>query len=216
MIAISTSYKDALIGIEINNKSIFKTLDANCKHSENILKTIDELLDSINETINNVNKIAVVVGPGSFTGIRIAIALLKGFICGNDKILVCPITTFDLMAYTYLKNSHTKENFVCVINALSDLYYVCEYSFNGEKIGNEKICNEEELNQIKEKKIGLFSENIMKDNIQPSAQDLLELAKKKDEQGLFKVEKNDILPLYLRKSQAEDGLENKIKNFNKI
>ena len=117
MIAISTAYKEALIAVEINNKKAFTQLDANCKHSENILKSLNSLLEEQNLSIKDNDKFAVVVGPGSFTGIRIGIALVKGFVSGLDKISVLPLTTFDLMAYSYVKYENPKNDFICVINA---------------------------------------------------------------------------------------------------
>ena len=217
MIAISTAYKEALVSVELNNKTAYKTLDSNCKHSENILKTINESLDEIDSKIQDNKKYAVVVGPGSFTGIRIGIALVKGLISGSEECKVMPITTFDLMAYSYIKNCNPKKEFLCVINALSGLYYICKYSISGEKIDKEQLVSKEELDKMTDiEKIGLTEENIMKKSVRPTAEELLQLAKLLDEKGLFFTENNNLLPLYLRKSQAEDSLEQKNKKIEKI
>ena len=130
MIALSTAYKQALIAVKIDGKSAFKSLDANCKHSENVLYSIDELLDSLNVSIQANDALSVVVGPGSFTGIRIGVALVKGLNKGNPCKLI-KLTTFDLLAYSYIKRYHPKDDFYCVIDALSGYYYICKFAKDG-------------------------------------------------------------------------------------
>ena len=102
MIAISTCFKRALIGVSIKEKSQTFELDANCKHSENILLNIDKLLDEMEVSFADNDSYGVVVGPGSFTGVRISASLVKGFLAGNDNKKIITLTSFDLMAYTYI------------------------------------------------------------------------------------------------------------------
>ena len=48
MIAISTAFKKALIGVNVEGKFGYKELDSNCKHSENILPKLNEILEQLN------------------------------------------------------------------------------------------------------------------------------------------------------------------------
>lgn len=208
MIAISSAYKEALIGIEIQGKKAFRSLDSNCKHSENILFTIDQMLEEIGAGINENCSYAVVIGPGSFTGLRIGVALIKGLCAGNKENNVVPLTTFDLMAYSYIKNFAPQENFTCIINGLSGYYFICEYSNSGEKLSDEKMITKDTLALIKSKMIGLAEEKIGDIQVSPTAEELLELANAKFKKSLVSTAQK-IEPLYLRKSQAESGLENK-------
>lgn len=210
MIAISTAFKNALIAIDVNGKHAFSQIDANCKHSENILLNIDKLLDEINVDFKDNNDYAVVIGPGSFTGIRIGIALVKGFVAGNGKDDVTFLTTFDLMAYSYVKKANPKTNFYCVVDALSGLCFVCEYDKNGTKVGDEKMISTSELESLNATKVGLSEESLCTESINPTAEELLEISLKKKEEGQ-KCSANNLTPLYLRKSQAEVSLENKTK-----
>ncbi len=206
MIAISTAYKEALIAIDINGKKVFKSMDANCKHSENLLLNIDKMLDSIKQSLKDNDAISVVIGPGSFTGIRISIALAKGLISGiGQNWNIINLTTFDLMAYSYIKNNVVNQDFYCIINALSGLYYICKYNKLGEKISEEKLIDSEEFSLIKEDKISLQEEDLTDKKVQPSPEELLELSKikAKETKNLGNVQ---LLPLYLRKSQAENDL----------
>ncbi len=207
MIAICTAFKRALVAVEIDGESKTFELDSNCKHSENIMPTIDKLLIDIGKTLKDNDSYAVVVGPGSFTGIRIGISLIKGFLVGSNKKVVS-ITTNELMAYTFTKHFQPKEDFVTVIDGLSGNYFVAKFDKNGIKKEGEHILKGE-LSQIKEEKVKLSEENVPADfEVEPSAEELLQLAMSKLARGETSV-CEEITPLYLRKSQAEDNLEKK-------
>lgn len=208
MIAISTAYKKALIGVDIEGAKAYKELDSNCKHSENILPSLDDTIAKTGKNFKDNDCFALVVGPGSFTGLRIGISLVKGFLAGGGEKKIVGVTTHELMAYTYIKKFQPSENFTCVVDALSGLYYVCEFSSQGEKLCEEKLIEREQLLNIKGKLIGLSEENVDEaaEKVEPSAEDLLELSLKKQLEGRF-VRPEELKPLYLRKSQAEASLD---------
>ncbi len=208
MIAISTAFASSLVAIDINGKQDCVELDSSCKQSEKILATIDEVLQRNGLKIGDNNEFCVVIGPGSFTGLRIGIALIKGLCAGLDNTKVVGLSSLDFMAYEHVKKNKPKDGFVCVLNALSGLYFVCEYDNNGKKLGQECLIDSTEFLNIKLDKIGLQDENIVEKNIKLTAQGLLELAK-------LRLENCDVCdikalsPIYLRKSQAEAALDEK-------
>ena len=201
MIAISTAFKDALIAVEKEGVTEFATLDSNSKHSENVLATLAEMLDRNNLKLAAHDDIAVVVGPGSFTGVRIGVALVKGLCAGIGIKQVKAITTFDLLAYVYYKATGA-EKFTVAIDALSDLVFVCDYE-NGKKKGSERLISTAEL-QGKQIVTSLFDE-LGGETVQLCPQDLLDCAKLNG--NVVKVD--ELQPLYLRLSQAEASLEQK-------
>ena len=209
MIAISTAFKRALIGVEIGGKQYFEELDANCKHSENLLPSLDNILRKSNAGLKDNDCFAVVIGPGSFTGLRISLALVKGFMAANGQKNVVAITTNELMAYSYLQTFEQKEHFLTVIDALSGLYYICEFDEKGQKVGEEKVVTAQEIEKLSLKKIGLSEENAPVDEkITPTSKQLLNLALNMQKSKKF-VDISKLSPLYLRKSQAEDNLAKK-------
>lgn len=211
MIALSTAYKEALVAVEIDSEKALRSLDANCKHSENLLLTLDEALNSCNKTLADNDVFAVVIGPGSFTGVRISSALVKGLVAGGQAKNILPITTFELMAYSYIKQFAPTEEFVCIINGLSGNYFVCKFDYNGEAEIKPTMVDKIGLDAFSCPKIGLTEENLGDRQIQPTAQDLLDLAKKKL-QTTSLISGGELVPIYLRKSQAEVSLEEKEKN----
>jgi tRNA A37 threonylcarbamoyladenosine modification protein TsaB len=59
------------------------------------LKIVDSLLCEAGINVKELNNICVCVGPGSFTGVRVAVSVVKGLSIGsNAKVFV--LTNFDV------------------------------------------------------------------------------------------------------------------------
>ncbi len=67
-------------------------------HSETLAPMLDELLHETGISAGQIDLIAVTAGPGSFTGIRIGLATVKGFAFQHDTPCV-PISTLQCLAY---------------------------------------------------------------------------------------------------------------------
>lgn len=72
--------------------------DAGFTHSKTILPMIEDMMKAVNTTIDEVDVIAVTVGPGSFTGLRIGLATVKGLAFSKD-IPCIPVSTIEALAY---------------------------------------------------------------------------------------------------------------------
>lgn len=69
-------------------------------HSERILPTIRRILYDTDMTLDDITAFAVVSGPGSFTGLRVGLATIKGFAYTLDKPIV-PVTNMQALAWQY-------------------------------------------------------------------------------------------------------------------
>jgi len=63
-------------------------LNIKSTHSEKLLKQIDLMLEEAGWTLDDLDLLAAVTGPGSFTGLRIGIAMVKGLAQVLDKPVV--------------------------------------------------------------------------------------------------------------------------------
>jgi len=89
VLAISTSSNICSVALLENNNCIKEiNIDDKKTHSECLMPVISEILDSQNMLLKNIDLIAVDVGPGSFTGIRIGIGTVKGLAMPNDIPIV--------------------------------------------------------------------------------------------------------------------------------
>ena len=99
------------------------SLDENIKHSEGLFLYIEKALLDNKLSIDDIDEFACVVGPGSFTGIRVGMASIKGV----NKVLkrnVVVMNMFEVLLPT-LKNG------LIVLNSTStSCYYAKVFKFN--------------------------------------------------------------------------------------
>jgi tRNA threonylcarbamoyladenosine biosynthesis protein TsaB len=94
--SVCLSKDDKLIGIKIN-----KTLK---DHSSWLHPAIKDLLNSAGIHLKDLNAVAVSIGPGSYTGLRIGLSTAKG-LCYALEIPLIAIGTLDMMAQASSKNN---------------------------------------------------------------------------------------------------------------
>ncbi len=206
MLVINTAFKTANIGLKTADGRVFeRQLDSSAKHSENVLKTIDEICEEAEVDVLSVDTVAVVTGPGSFTGLRIAVSIAKALGCVNKNLKFLSLSSLQLMAYISCKNHKHESDFVCALDALSKLYFVAEFDNNGNLLKEEKIVGENEFLSLNLPIIGLKGDLDVWQQVEISTQDVLEFALIKEKEKNF-VSADQLMPVYLRLSQAEDNL----------
>jgi len=99
-----------------------KTVRAGQKHSEILIDTVDRLLNKHNLDIKDIDKVGGVVGPGSFTGIRIGLAFART-LAHTKKIPVVPITTFEALATTTHQQGLLEGKMLIMVDALLPLVH---------------------------------------------------------------------------------------------
>ncbi len=190
----------------ISGEKSFFVMDSQAKkQSDSLLEKIDQLLKEANLSIKDVNVIAVNIGPGSFTGIRVAISTAKGLAIGSGAKIV----TFNSFEAVDIQNAR---NYGIIVEGFGESYY---YYF--KKYG--KIfqgCSNIEKLEVLAKDISVFStseqvcQNVNLFNITKTNYNATKCVEEKISKNQF-IETNQIVPLYLRASQAE--LE-RLKNGN--
>lgn len=118
-LAIDTSSEVCGVAILEDDKLIDdNSLNNGKTHSENLMPLIKEVLERNNLSLKEIDLISCVVGPGSFTGIRIGIATVKALAEVNN-IKIASITSLESLVQNI--NSKTK---VSMIDARNDQVYV--------------------------------------------------------------------------------------------
>ena len=72
-------------------------VNAGLTHSQTLMPLVKNCMDTAGVTLDDIDLLAVAHGPGSFTGVRIGIAAVKGIAFGGKKC--CGISTLEAMAY---------------------------------------------------------------------------------------------------------------------
>lgn len=70
-------------------------------HSETMLPMVESMLKNAGVSLANLDSIAVTAGPGSFTGLRIGIAAVKGMAVGAKKPCIA-VSTLEAIAYNFV------------------------------------------------------------------------------------------------------------------
>lgn len=101
-------------------------------HSATMLPIIKNIMDNTNTSIDDIDMFAVSEGPGSFTGIRIGIATVKGLAFGKDKPCV-GVSTLEAMARTVA--SFCTDALICpVMDARRNQLYNAIFEYRGGKL----------------------------------------------------------------------------------
>ena len=99
ILAIESSAKAASVALMEDEKLIAQYSQCSgLTHSRTLLPMVDDMLKNTENTIAGVDLIAVAHGPGSFTGIRIGVSTVKGLAWAADKMCV-GVSTLEAMAW---------------------------------------------------------------------------------------------------------------------
>jgi tRNA threonylcarbamoyladenosine biosynthesis protein TsaB len=202
------------------------------QHSVIMMPMIDKLLKNTDLDINDIDGFVVSKGPGSFTGLRIGMATIKGLVQANEKPFIS-ISSLDALA----NNLYFAQGIICPImdalrgNVYTNFYKMEDGSLTSledpqilsldELIGKVKSFNdrvyfigdgtykfsEELLNNLNNISFAPSHLNIVR------ASSLGELGMQLLKKGI----KEDIFtsaPIYLRASQAEREYEEKMRKNN--
>ena len=103
------------------------TVDNGNTHSETLLPMIQTVLQTLSLTVADVDLFACTAGPGSFTGVRIGAATIKGLAFAKEKPCV-GVSSLESLAYA----SAVRDGIICpVINARKFVYYALFCAKNG-------------------------------------------------------------------------------------
>ncbi len=230
VLSVDSSYSTATCAL-IKDDKILAEINLNDKkqHSVILMRLIDSILKEYEIDINDIDAFIISRGPGSFTGLRIGMATLKGLAFASKKPLIS-VSTLDALAY----NSISFQGIICpIMDALRDNIYTCLYKNENNNLTpliKEQCLNINELVTIlKEQTLPIIfigdgvakHKEFLQENIPnsffapnhsnfPKASSVGELGIKKINDGV--IENIDsINPIYLRKSQAEREYEKRME-----
>jgi tRNA threonylcarbamoyladenosine biosynthesis protein TsaB len=101
LLALDTSTDWASVAL-YDGKNVLaeETWHAQRRHGNELFPTIERMLASARSSIADVDRVAVATGPGSFTGLRVAIAAAQGIARGAGAALA-GVSTLDVLAYPH-------------------------------------------------------------------------------------------------------------------
>lgn len=223
VLSIDTSSKICAVAVleKINEDiKVLKEIaqDNGLTHSETLMTIIKKVLEEANIELKDIDLIVCDKGPGSFTGIRIGVATAKAF---SDSL---NIPTIGISSLEALAHNVSEQGTICsLIDARNDSAYwaVFEKSENQYILKNE--FSADNISVILEKTSKYKEIVFVGDGTETYKNDILNTLPKSrfiNDNDLSAVsigiaginhfeknDKSDLLPLYIRKPQAERMLE---------
>lgn len=225
ILSLDSSAKAASVALMEDSKLLGEFfIDTDFTHSRTLGPMVQNLFAVTGKTIDDVELIAVSNGPGSFTGVRIGVAMAKGLAFPKDLPCV-PVSTLESMAY----NLTLTDCVVCaVMDARRDQVYNAMFSTKYGEV--ERLCEDRAISidalksEIEEKytseRVILVGDGAQitmrafmdmntpvevapKNLLMQRASSVALAAKAKLDRGEIPLKASALLPSYLRLSQAE-------------
>ena len=225
ILSVDSSSVSASVAITENGVTLAENFINNgLTHSQTLMPMVENTLKDANVSIKDIELFAITNGPGSFTGVRIGIASVKGMADALNKKCVA-ISTLEAIAEP-LKN---EDCIVCaVMDARCNQVYTAIFE-NGNRLCEDKAVLIDELgDELKNynKKVVFIGDGSvlcyekLKDvvtNVSVAEEDIRfihassigRLAEVKIRNGEMPIDSANLVPYYLRLPQAERELNNK-------
>ena len=228
ILAIDTSTAWCSVALSLDDKTpVLRHELVSAGASQLVLPWVQALLEQENLKLNELDAIAIGIGPGAFTGVRLGVAAVQGLAISCDLPIVA-VTSLDAIAAQLCKTHHFERinpsNFAIAIDARMDEVYWAKYESANQKqnlpkrIGDIHLSKPEELDLIGISFLAgsalkvygdrLFSmvqtplpSNTLDAEIHLSALGILDIAKQALKAGQ-QISVRDLEPLYVRDKVA--------------
>lgn len=221
ILAIDTSSSACVLGLQLGGERHTDVRQSGRSHSRDILPAIESLLANAATTLSKLDCIVYGQGPGSFTGLRIAVGVVQGLAFGLE-IPVVPVSTLACLAQAQYRN-HDIRRSVVALHARKEEVYLGIYEVTEDiahLVGKESVTDVGDITQVlsgdwvgvgdgwilrdqMEAKFGITMQSIITD-VYPDPDALLDLGTSGYNSGQT-VSAVDARPEYLREEVATPG-----------
>lgn len=199
---IDTSTESLTIALFKDDVLLSTSTESSSEHSKYAMPILEQIFKENNIKPNMVNKIMVINGPGSFTGIRIGVTIAKIYAWALN-INIVPISS--LKAYAISNKNY--DYYVSIIDARRNYVYAGIYDKNYDNVIKESYISKDELAD----KVNSLSNILVIGDT--SLDDFPVRSNKIDVVSIYNYFKNDsginaymVNPVYLKKTEAEEKL----------
>ncbi len=201
-LAINTATDELFIALQKGDEIFSHSINSVMHHNETMLNEIDALLKKNNLMIKDIDELGVVIGPGSFTGIRVGIATVKAF---RDALKI-KAKGINCLDYLYKLACTNQKMEVVAMAGSKDSYFVAA-NIHDTVYKFERNLTLNELKDVaKENTVGMFKadDSVKSTVVKQNAEVLLDCLKNSTDEALT--------PVYYQLSQAENE-KNKRENI---
>lgn len=121
ILALETSGRKGSVALASGPKLLeCKHFSTPLSHSAELIPTAKSLLQKFAKTPADINHVYLSIGPGSFTGLRIAVAMAKALHLANSAIKIVPVSTLSVIAANLIESQTPPEHAISKIAAILD------------------------------------------------------------------------------------------------
>jgi len=137
ILAMDSTALTATVAVTDNGELLAEyTLRNGNTHSETLLPMVEHVLSSLGLSASDIDLFAVANGPGSFTGVRIGVATVKGLAFGQNKPCI-GVSALEALA----GNLCSFSGLICpVMNARRSQVYTALFRSDGERL--TRLCED--------------------------------------------------------------------------
>lgn len=187
-----------IIGIYKDTEELYLKIEKNNNHlSEHLLPEIKQAFDVARKSIWDINRIYVVNGPGSFTGVRIGVAVAKTIAWALHKDII-PISELELIAST----DTGEKNKISLIDARRECVYAGVYDKDLNLIMKDTYISLKDLLEKKDNEtVMLSNDSFAFETMTPKVNIASIIEKHKND---IPVNPHELKPNYLKRTEAEE------------
>jgi tRNA threonylcarbamoyladenosine biosynthesis protein TsaB len=123
VLAFDTSTEALSVALRTEQGTIERGMEMARGHAEQILPLIDAVLGEADVRLSQLDGIAAGVGPGTFTGVRISVAVAQGLAYGAG-LPVVPVTSLEALAFPAIE-AGAERVIACLDARMGELYWGC-------------------------------------------------------------------------------------------
>jgi tRNA threonylcarbamoyl adenosine modification protein YeaZ len=179
VLAVETSSRIGSVAIALGEKILAETtFSAPIRHSAEIFPAISDILNRFSKKPQNIEQIYISSGPGSFTGLRIAVTLAKSMHLASAAKIIA-LDTLDVIAANandYIEDTSGRkppERIATVLDAKRGQFFIAVYerlhentvpflrNLSSTPIGEQESTSHSPLSALRYPLIKVFPDSIM-------------------------------------------------------
>jgi tRNA threonylcarbamoyladenosine biosynthesis protein TsaB len=149
ILGIDSSVPQGSVALLENDQIISETFlgQGSGNHSDALLRMVDDVLCESQYKIEDLDGFSVTTGPGSFTGLRVGVSLVKGFALAKEK----PIQGIDTLEAVSACTEPIGHPICAILDARKKEVYCAFFRYEGNKLKRstpDKVISPEELCEL--------------------------------------------------------------------
>jgi len=127
IIGLDTTSQSGSVSLINENKILGECLfNVGPRHSENVVSSLEWLLKTLNTDKGDIDALAVSIGPGSFTSVRVGVTIAKS-LAYSMKIKIVGVSSLEVLA---MNIPQTEMNICSILDAKREEVYSAIYKYN--------------------------------------------------------------------------------------